>query len=205
MSALAAYRTAVLALLDDPTPSLYTTAQIDQALRQALLVYSNARPPLLVYNVDGSDTYRIVMPADFQPTRVVRAEYHDPTIDPQTKVMVYAFNQDSQWYVDTYGRRIAVGESLDIVYFGTLHTIDDLDSAAGTTVPEQDEGIVQLGAAGYAALMRAHSRTESNNLQPSVATRLLELGRQYLDDFSYQLKPVPKSLFATMPPLSTEL
>jgi len=44
MTALADLRTRVLLVLADPTPAIWTTDDIDEALKQALEEYSHAAP-----------------------------------------------------------------------------------------------------------------------------------------------------------------
>ncbi len=47
------------------------------------------------------------------------------------------------------GRPSPAGEVLTVTYAHN-HTIDNLDSAAGTTIPIEDEEYLCIGAAGFA-------------------------------------------------------
>ena len=204
MSAIAVFRTAVLALLDDPTNVRYTSAQVDQGLRQALQEYSLANPRAALYNVDGNGNYRFELPADFQPIQITGVELHDATANPQCPILFYAYNQDSQWIMETKDTLVKVGQSIDISY-GAYHTIDGLDSGAGTTIPAEDEAALEMGAAGFAAIMRAVSRSESVNLQPDVTKALLDLSVAFLEAFHASIYHVRMAAFAEMPGLDGDV
>jgi len=203
MSAIAAYRTAIQKILDDASKVRFSDDQTDQGLRQALSEYSRRRPLVATRNIDGAGESVIELPADFQPIHVTRVEYHDEDVTPQVEMMFYAFHQDSQWFLDLASQVITAAESIDITYT-TTHFIDGLDAAAGTSVPEEDETLLQVGAAGYAALYRAVSRSESVNLQPDVNERLLSISSQFLRDFRNGLGKVPGTAFAQLPAIPTD-
>jgi hypothetical protein len=203
MSALAAFRTAVLALLDDAALARYTNVQVDAALRQALAAYQNARPLVRTYSVDGTGDYQITMPDGFDAIAVTEV-YLDNSDDPPTPLTFYAFLRDEQWIVQTTGYLVSATESLLVTY--TLpHTIDDLDSAAGTTIPPEDEQAVQIGAAGYAALSRAVSRAEAINLNAGAQTALMKLSTEYLTQFAKLIHPKPAAVFTAEPELKTDV
>jgi hypothetical protein len=196
MSDLAAFRTGVLRILDDPDGLRYTTEQVEQALRAALDEYSRTRPLAATINIDGTGEPVIEMPADFQPFHVLKVELHGEEL-PQEPLKFNAWMEDSQWFLFLADRLVAASESLDITY-ATAHAIDGLDSAAGTTVPAEAESAIQMGAAGFAALMRAASRAESVNLQPGVAGALLELSSACLRDFRQAIRRQAGAEFASI-------
>ncbi len=202
MSAIAAFRTAVLALLDDPTPSRYTTNQVDASLRQAIYQYSMARPYIKTYSVDGVDDYEIELPADFSAFGISEV-FLDNDDDPPTPVTFYAFKRDDYWWIHTSGRLIASDEAIMVTY-STSHTIDGLDSAAGTSIPIEDEAILQVGAAGYAALTRASSHTESINMQPEVSGQLLTWALEMLKYFAGAIVGYQPAGYADLPAIPTD-
>lgn len=201
MSAIAAFRTAVLALLDDPTIARYTAAQVDAALRQALYFYSMARPLIYTYNVDGCDDYEIEMPADFSAFNISEV-FLDNSDDPPTPVVFYAFKRDEHWFIHTSSRLIASTEAIMVTYSLT-HTIDGLDGAAGTTIPIEDEPILQVGAAGYAAFIRSNSHAESINMQPSVSGQLLKWSLELLKRFQDAISTHQSAGYADLPAIPT--
>ena len=119
--ALADFRTAILALLDDPGLARYTNALVDEALRWAIVEYAAA----------GNANY----------------------------------------------------------------DIKDLDGAVTTTLPAADSVNVEVGAAGYCALIRSISRTETINLNQAVADNLRKTADRYLTEF-YRVLGVYSSGYA---------
>ena len=198
MTAIAGYRTAILAILDDPSLARYTNDQVDAALRQALRLYAGFRPIIRTYIVDGSDTFQITMPADFLAVQVLSVHLVNTDYDPPKEIAFYATLIDEQWTIETRDYKVAATESISVEY-SISHTVDGLDSAAGTTVPEEDELAVQMSAAGYCCLSRAASRTETINLQPDVAAGLINLGVHLLDEFAKFIHSRP-SVTISVPP-----
>ena len=119
--ALADFRTAILALLDDPGLARYTNALVDEALRWAIVEYAAA----------GNANY----------------------------------------------------------------DIKDLDGAVTTTLPAADSVNVEVGTAGYCALIRSISRTETINLNQAVADNLRKTADRYLTEF-YRVLGVYSSGYA---------
>jgi hypothetical protein len=63
------------------------------------------------------------------------------------------------------------------------YDIQGLDGAVSTTLDEEYQTFVCLGAAGYCALQRSISRTEIPNINSSVVANLRELSDMYLTQF----------------------
>lgn len=182
MSTLAQYLTSISQKVDDTGEDKYTDAMLTESLVMALEQYSKRKPLLRTYTLDSTNTKRIVLPADFDAMAIVEVEWVTSLADFDDRIAFYATKQDEQWVIETPGNVIPLGETLNVFYHA-LHTIDGLNSAAGTTVPETDEEILQTGAAGFAALARSTSLVESNNLNPQQAKDLSFLGRYLLDIF----------------------
>jgi hypothetical protein len=151
MSAIASYRTQVLQLLSDPTLAIFSNDMVDQALRWSLSEYSLRRPLIRTYNftVDAS-TGLHVLPADFVSREITRVQLYNDDPDSITDLVHYAFRRDESWYIQTK-KEVAAGDVL-IISYSAVHQIDGLDAAAGTTVPDADENLICLGAAGQAML-----------------------------------------------------
>jgi hypothetical protein len=181
MTTLAAYRTKVLALLNDPSLERFTNDQVDAALTFAVEDYSRYRPLARTYAIDSTGEQRIVLPADFNAFSVVRAEWVNSGYLTD-EIAFYTYMQDEQWILETNQVTVPVGEVLNLTYY-CMHTIDTLGSATGTTIPDQDEDLVVLGAAGEAARSRAVSKVESNNLNPNEANFLMKLSQDMLKQF----------------------
>ena len=184
--AIAAYRTKVLALLDDPLLARYTANQVDAAIRSALETYSLFKPNVGTYYVDSNGEARFLLPASFEASAIVNIEWVHTDPVYSNLIPFYAYLQDSQWTVETKNMTIPIGQQLMIEY-NTTHYIDGLDSAVGTSVPTADENLLTVGAAAYAVSSRATSKTESNNLNPREAETLARHAVEWLTIFMKRL------------------
>lgn len=190
MSAIAAYRTAILALLMDASNAIFSTNDIDQALRWAMSEMSLKRPIIRTYMFTVIATTGIhIMPADFITRNVSRVELYDSDPDAITELNHHAELIDESWVIQTENE-VQAGEVLQISY-ADVYQVDGLDSASGTTVPDQDETTLQVGAAGYAAQMRANDRIETINMNPKVSETYRLLGTTFLRRFYEFLFPSP--------------
>ena len=195
MSAIATYRTAVLALLDDPAKTRYTEACVDQGLRMALMDYTRLRP-LSISTVLETDGNRVLsLPADLSAAFITQVELENPNPDLTTPIAFHAYRRDEQWEIDTAPACYPAGKTL-IVTCSSPHTIDGLDNAAGTTIPPEDEPLLQIGATGYAAMARSSSRAETVNLQLEVSAALLKLAAAFLARFQAGMAARSGAFFA---------
>jgi hypothetical protein len=182
MSAIATYRTAILALLTDAGLATFSNNDVDAALIWALSEYSLKRPLIRTYLFDViSTTTMHVMPTDLVTRHITKVELYDADPNSIIELVYYAFIRDEQWMISTK-YPVETGEILQVSY-STIHTIDGLDSAAGTTVPDADEPLLQLGAAGHACLMRARNRIETINMNPEVVKAYREVAADFLSNF----------------------
>ena len=204
MSAIASYRTAILALLLDASKVYFTDLDCDEALRWALLEYSQKRPVMRTYIFTVLDDSGIVtLPADFVTRHITRVQLWDADPEDMFDLTFYAYQVDEQWVIDlhngrrddnvlgddyTYARK--VGDILQITY-SAVHFVDGLDAAAGTTIPDADESLLEIGAAGHAAQMRALGRVEAINMNVNVVRDYRLLATDYLARFAVGLYAVP--------------
>jgi hypothetical protein len=183
MSALAAFRVSVLALLSDASNAIFSMNDVDQALRWALSEFSDHRPFIRTYQFTVIATTGVhILPADFITRHITKVDLYDEDPDDIVDLTFYAYQRDEQWIVETRSEVIA-GEVLQISY-SVIHTIDGLDSAAGTTLAAADESFIHVGAAGRAAQMRALDRIETINMNPDVVQKYRLLAIDYLSSFA---------------------
>jgi hypothetical protein len=153
MSALASFRISVLALLCDPTNAIFSNDDVDQALRWSLAEYSLRLPLIRSYYFTVEETTTVhVLPTDFVTRHITNVTLYDEHPEDMIFLEHVAYMLDEQWVVETIDQ-ISAGEVLQISY-SAIHTIDDLDAAAGTTLPLADEPLIHIGAAGYAMQMK---------------------------------------------------
>jgi hypothetical protein len=190
MSALAAYRTAVLALLCDASMEIFSEADVDQALRWALSEYSLRRPLIRTYQFTVVATTTLhEPPSDFITRHITKVELWDDDPDEVLDLTYYAYQADEGWVINT-SSRIAAGSVLTI-HYSAVHTIDDLDAAAGTTVPVADETLLQTGAAGRCAQMHALSKVETINMNDGVVLSYRDLAADFLASFNLGILKEP--------------
>jgi hypothetical protein len=73
---------------------------------------------------------------------------------------------------------------------GQVETLAGLDEAGLTSVPEQDSGILVLGAAGYVAAAKTMDRKEQFNLVDQLPEAVTNLGSRLLMRFDRLLGSV---------------
>jgi hypothetical protein len=184
-------------LLSDATNVIFSNTDVDQALRWSLSEYSLRRPLIRTYDFTVVATTGVhTLPADFVTRQIVKVELWDSDADSILELTFYAVYVDEQWVVNTM-EEVSAGEVLQISY-SAVHQVDGLDSAAGTTVPTADETLLQVGAAGRAAQMRALDRIETINMNKDVVAAYQKLGSQYISQFEAYLSKEPGIAIALM-------
>ena len=144
-ASLADFRLRLRSLLGGLRPS---DDQLDEGLRWALYEYSLRRPVERTYITAGSGDGLLVLPADFAALAVTRLQRWADDPDEYLELAFHAFRSDEQWLIETPGHVLETSGQYIITY-ASSHSIDDLDEAAGTSVPAQDETLLALGAAGF--------------------------------------------------------
>jgi len=183
MSALAAFRISVLALLSDASNAIFSNNDVDQALRWALSEFSARRPFIRTYQFSVIATTGFHnLPSDFITRHITKVDLYDEDPDDIVELTFYAYQRDEQWIVETRSE-VSAGKVLQISY-SAIHIIDNLDSSAGTTLAAADEPIIHVGAAGRAAQMRALDRIETINMNPDVVQKYRLLAADYLSSFA---------------------
>lgn len=175
-AALADYRESVQALLATAVDaSIWTTVLIDQALRTALQEYDQhfIYESSLTVSVAGhaQDVSSLVDLKD-----VVAVAY------PWTDGVDFARRQQRWRYVDCqriYLEDVApvAGQNLRLRY-KRAHTIDDLDAATETTVPDVHQQMLSLLAASYACVLRQRQVSENPAIPDHTAKILTSVSKQ---------------------------
>lgn len=181
------------ALMDDGT--IFTDAAVTEALRSALGEYSdacpNSRETVLTLAAAGRE---IALSSLAGLRAVTRVWWPYDAVDetwPPNRARRYTLGWDdgapNLFLEADDGAQPQAGDQVRLWY--TLpHTIQLLDGAAATSVPDADESLLVLGASAYALLARSYDQTESASAgaiaTPNYAAsgfRLLRQFRQTLD------------------------
>ena len=187
MSALAAFRTRVLLMLGDTGAARYSNDAIDEALKQALSMYSNAYP--------GIDCQEITIAAAGRDQSLASCvsfmnlidfvyPYDSSTADPLIfSGSFYMYWKAGMPYLHIGGSRVPAAAEKILVNFSAYHAIEDLDSAEATTIRGDHESYLVIGAAGIAAINRGMKVAEAYGSQASDDSQLLVWGNQRLSSF----------------------
>jgi hypothetical protein len=104
MSAIAAYRTAVLELLSDSTNIIFTNNNVDQGLRWALTEYSFRRPLIRTYQFSVVAATRVhILPVDFVTRHITKVELWNANADLITEQVFYAYKSTCLACKSSYG------------------------------------------------------------------------------------------------------
>lgn len=176
-STLAQLRDRVEQILFDTGNSIWSTGAIDEALRLALHEYTLAAPlhieALLTLPGDGREIALDSL-TDLLNVTEIWWPYNSTSAEtwPPNRITGYRIYWDD-------ARPVLILDSPDSdqpqqndelrIWYTRPQTIQNLDSAAVTTLPTQHESIIVLGAAGFAALSRAIDRTGELNIDPKVS------------------------------------
>ena len=188
MANLAAYRTRIINSLNDTTTK-YANDVLDEALRKILSEYTRAFPNILTQEITVSTAGRSQSLAACDTLiNIVQLvhPYNASLADP------FAYEREDYTIVWQNGTPIAyltgrdipqAGEIIFVKYAGK-HTIEDLDSAAATTVRDDHEDLLVVGAAGQAAMMRASGLNEAWGVKSGEMGQLMTWGSNQYNRFT---------------------
>lgn len=189
MSALAAFRTRIVNSLDDSTLK-YSNDIIDEALRKVLNEYTRAFPNI------KSTSFTVATAGRTQTlTSCTNLMNIIQLVHPYVSTAADPFCNEREDFTLTWldGSPMAYFTGDDIpqvaevifVKYAAKQAIKDLDSAAATTVRDDHESLLIVGAAGQAALIRASGLTEKWGTIPGQQSNLAIWGhaqyRRFMD------------------------
>lgn len=181
---LTTLRDRVESTLQDATNLTWSTADLDEALRQALHRYSKVNPARtiasLTLTVAGREIDISTITTYLQIERVWwDYDESDPAQPPNWRN--FELWPGDIVYIDDPSEP-SVGDVVRL-WYTHLQTLYGLDSATTTTLPADDTSLVVNGAAGIAALIRSQEIIETSNVDGWVHKRLKEWGNERLAEF----------------------
>lgn len=196
MSTLAQLEDRVEQTLFDTANAIWPVAAIDEAIRQALHEYSNALPrhmeALIVAPAAGREIALAGITDLLAVTDVIWPYDSDSDEEwPHNYLRGWSLQWDDAQPLLVLTEIIGAQPQRDDelrIYYTKLHTIQNLDSAAATTLPAHHESLIVTGAAGYAALSRSVERAEEFNLDEKLPDRLKAWGLDRIQDFRAKLE-----------------
>jgi len=181
MATLSDYRTRIQNSLDDTTLK-YSEDVIDEALRKVLNEYTRAFPNIRANEliVDEKGKLQSISSCTnlIAIIRIVHP-YNSAVDDPYTKeredfIVTW---RDGIPYLFFSGGQIPQGDDVILIEYAANHMIEDLDDAPSTTVRDDHEDLLVVGAAGQAAMMRASGLTEKWGHRPQETSALMLWGQ----------------------------
>ena len=162
----------------------YDQDDIDEALRWAIQRYSEVNPDRTEISLTLAATGREVDISSITDyVQIYRVWWDYDSADPAYPPDWRAFEQ---WPGDILfikdGSEPATGEVVR-VFYTRVHTLDGLDSASATTLPDDAETLIVTGACGYVAQER-----EQEQPGRSVPTKLREWAEARLKEFERGLR-----------------
>lgn len=159
-------------ILADASNDIWSSTDIDEGIRQALAVYSKARPyqavTTLTVTADSRELDVSSITGLLNISRIwlpytASAPEHPPNWRAfehwQDLSLVY-FPDETEPQTDDVAR----------LFYTKLQTVESFDGATTTTFSNDDETLIARGSAGYAALARARDATETVMIDANVQT-----------------------------------
>jgi len=181
-------------ILADTGNAIWSSDNIEEAIRQALHEYSQVRPQeketSLTLAADGREVSTGTI-TDLIDVTEIWINY-DST-DPQYPAPIRPFR-----FWKDIGTIYVMGQyepqNADVVrvFYTALHTLDDLDSATATTIPDEDDTTLAHGAAGFAAITRSVDLAEMISVDREAVKRMDTWGQQRLSDFRLHLQTIAR-------------
>jgi len=189
---LTTLRDRVEAYLQDTTNVRWSTTDLDEAIQQAVEQYSRQNPNTAIGTITVTGAGREISLSSL--TGLLRVEKVWWDYDSVTPGYPPTWRQFQVWpnnilYIDDPSEP-AVNDVIR-VWYTKKQTLNLLDSATATTIPDEDIQYIIMGAAHFAALSRALELAEEMTTDHDVVKRLSEWADNTGKNFRYgiALKP----------------
>jgi len=184
LSNLATIRDRVEQQLVDTGNSIWSTDLIDEGLRQALAEFSLAIPLHQITTLTlAADTYELDISSISGLLDVERLWLPYTASSPENPPNWRGFDHWRDNDILYLGDYQAQSGDVARVFYTTVQTVEDLDSATSTTVTALQESILVHGGAGYAATSRSLDLEEQVTLGSRVSKEIQAWGETRLAYF----------------------
>lgn len=199
MANLAAIRDRVEQYLADTGNTIWDTDWIDEGIRQALNEYNLAVPyrKIATYTLSGylsSNGKEIDLSNLSDVGTLIEI---NRVIVPYTATDTIELKQSFQYFRDAQTIFLFdhIAESTDTarLFYTIPHTIEDLDSAAATTVWNEHETMLITGASGHVAASRSLDLTEQVTVDRLTAQQARAWGLSKLQEFRSALRAASRT------------
>jgi len=177
MSNLAAIRDRVEQQLVDTGNSIWSTDLIDEGLRQALAEFSLSIPLHQITTLTlASDTYELDISSVSGLLNVQRLWLPYTASNPENPPNWRGFDHWRDNSILYLGEYQAQSGDVARVFYTAVQTVEDLDSAASTTLTALQESVLVHGGAGFAATSRSLDLEEQVTLGSRVSKEIQAWG-----------------------------
>lgn len=178
--------------LFDTGAAVWDTGTLDAAIRLALQEYSKARPyELADVMTPAAGSREIDLSTLTGLEEVCRVWFPYTSTTPEYPPLWVKWNFFSDAGTPTLfldSPTLPDGTDVARVFYKAAHTLEDLDGATETTFPAWDEGLILIGAAGYACLSRSTDLNEDNLTNTTATPNYGALADIFLTKFRQGLK-----------------
>jgi hypothetical protein len=189
---LTTLRDRVELILADSSNAIFSTGDVDEAIRRALHDYSAVNPYRKIGTItlaaDGREIATSTLTGIIDVAEVwCPYDSSDPEFPPYRRPFRFWKDIAKLYVIGSYEP-----QSADVVrvFYTALHTLNGLDSETSTTLPAEHDSIVALGASGYAAQSRALDISEQISVDRDTANRLKDWAELQLHRFADALTAV---------------
>jgi len=181
-------------ILADTANAIWSTGNIDEAIRQALHEYSQASPQdketSLTLAADGREVATATI-TDLIDVTEIWCDYDSTDPDFPPPIRPFRFWKDiGTIYV--MGQYEPQNADVVRVFYTALHILNGLDSETSTSVPDEDVTALAHGAAGYAAMTRSVDLAEMITVDRAAVERMEKWGQELLADFRLHLQAIAR-------------
>lgn len=188
MSTSAAYRSRIFNSLISSTTK-YSNDIIDEALRKILNEYTRAFPLVIEQSITLAAAGRSQTLTACTNLMSVISLVHpyistlaDPYISRREDFSLYWSTTGPSLFIS--GQPIPLAGQKMLVTFAAKQTLKDLDSATTTTIRDDHEDLLVVGAAAQAAMMRASGLNEQWGTRPTDFSQLMLWGKEQYGRFA---------------------
>ncbi len=196
---LATLRDRVEAILADSSNAIWSTGDVDEAIRRALHAFSLVSPRHRITTANIAATTREISTASITDAIAVEELWCPYTAGtpeyPPNKLPFRFWREESKLYVQ--GDYAPAAGTVARIFYSAIHTINTLDSATATTIPDAYASLLATGAAGYAAASRALDLTEQVTVDREATERLDAWAKARLQEFQAGLDELRRTLTLT--------
>jgi len=193
---LTTLRARVQGELADTGANIWSTDDLDIAIRRALIEYSRqARAFQAITTVEfGSATRELDISAVTGLIDIERVWLPYTAADPEEPPnwRLFEYWEDSQLLYFPDGDRPADGD-IARLFYTKMQTLNGLDSAASTTFSVEHEDLLIVGAAGHAAVQRGMDAAEEVTLDRNTSAVVQAWGQGRLSEFRYGMFFIKRS------------